>query len=128
MKTEELLKIFRLYEMYENDKDKIPFIYHFSNIYSSSDTYIIFYFYQEEISLSITTSAFINSEQSINLTFKIENNNINLIKDMYHKNEIFPHLTFEKNLIIDLEFLSGMIYNFFIPKYKLNFDFYKNNY
>lgn len=128
MTKEELLKIFNLDELYENDTDKIPFIYHYSNLFLNDEVNIIFYFYKEEINLAITWETLIEAKKTIYLTFKIEDNNVYLIKDIHHKNEIFPHLTLDKNIEIDLDFLSGMIYNFFIPKYKLKFNFCENDY
>lgn len=129
MKKEELLKIFKLKDMYENDKNNIPFSYHFSNLFLYRDSAIIYYIYEKEIVIHITIEKYGDNSKSINLPFYInEDDDMFLLKNKYFKNEMFPHLNFDKNIETDLEFLSGMIYNIFIPQHNFKLSVIEINY
>lgn len=119
MKKEEFLKIFNLYKIYEsNTRKDIPFSLRFRDYTLANEVTVAFHFNLNNISISI----FMPDLKNIFLDFDIdENDNIIFIRNQNYKNEVFPHLTFEKNLKIDLEFLAGIIYKVLIPKYNLKY-------
>jgi len=107
MKKEEFLKIFKMKELYDKEVKHIPFAYQFVDSMLSSGTSIIYYFYDKEIAISLSSQEFsINKEdKKLCLIFELENEELKLIKNKRDfKNEIFPHLNFEDTLDADLEF------------------------
>ena len=131
MKKEDLLKIFKIEELYNGKKDKMPFLYHFTDNMNINGTNILYYFYEDEIKISLITQDFStnNEEKKLHLKFQVNNDNLTLIKNENDfKNEFFPHLIFEDTLEADLEFVSGVICNVFIPKHNLKWEYSKINY
>lgn len=126
MKKEEFLKIFKMKELYDKEVKHIPFTYQFVDSMLSSGTSIIYYFYDKEISISLSSKEFsINKEdKKLYLVFKLENEELKLIKNKRDfKNEIFPHLNFEDTLDADLEFIAEIINDILIPKHNLKWNF-----
>lgn len=126
MSKEELLKIFKMEELYNRKKVQKPFLYHFVDSLLCSGSSIIYYFYNEEIIISLKTKEFSkeNKEQELFLTFKINDKNLLLSKNSQDfKNELFPFLDFKTTLEADLEFISGIVNNILIPKYNLKWNF-----
>lgn len=126
MKKEEFLKKFKMKELYGKEVKNIPFAYQFVDSMLSSGTSIIYYFYDKEISISLSSQEFsINKEdKKLCLMFELENEELKLIKNKRDfKNEIFPHLSFEGTIDADLEFIAEIINDILIPKHNLKWNF-----
>lgn len=126
MTKEKLLKIFKLEELYKAGNPEIPFTYYFSEIMGYSGTTIIYYFYPDEIRISIATKEFSKEDkkQEIFLVFKLKENEVILLKNKRDfQNTLFPFLDFKTTLEADLEFISGVTNNILIPKYNLNWKY-----
>ncbi len=96
MKTEEL---------YNKEIGNIPFAYQFIDAMLSSGNSVIYYFYEKEIVISLTTKefSFNKEEKKLNLIFNGDCDELKLIKNKRDfKNKIFPYLTFEDTLDADL--------------------------
>lgn len=115
-------------ELYELKKKFIPFIYTFEESLLDCGTAFYFYCNKNEFLINLTTKDFsrYNEIKEIILTFEIVEDLIYLkIGPNEFKNEIFNHLNFQDNLVNDLDFLSEIIYNSLIPKYKLSREYSK---
>lgn len=120
MKTDELLDILKIKEIYEKNKVFLPWSISYTDRLLGTNNSARFFFNEDDtIYIVVETEEFSKNIQQIKLGLILNNNEVYLNKNEIFLNEPLKFLNFQEDLENSLKFLSNYIYNILIPKFQL---------